>query len=426
MNIIHGIKNSFNAKADVTFQAFGHALLFLKNYRNNIDTFQKICQLGSSVLSGLNWYKGSNYLPKLSAALFSTCDMHFFTGALKLPYMWAYPIYAEGINEFTLVKVVSEAINRAAKGSAIVLEPGQAKLEAKKYVEEYLEKMRNKDIRYKNFKAFKEDFQVKFKEKYALFDLHCDESEQIVKNVYTRRLGELLKAKVKKTDGSSLSNETANNAAQDYLRTQLAGKVYYSFEKFKKDLQETIQKDHANVSLAELEEKKSPRLKVLKSSDFLSKISTFFFEITDVLCVPLYLQIWKLNPVPAVWGFVERAGYGSTAKALGQFKVFQWVYEKGLGDIVWMTVSAGYAVQLTNSIRQLHDESLTPAQRYNTKWSVIESLFELVYCQVSLHLNQEKHQPIVIACTIIAKTIGLLKIAFMKPIKLFDRAVSAA
>lgn len=189
---------------------------------------------------------------------------------------------------------------------------------------------------------------------------------------------------------------------------------YKSIHDFKKALENRINKGRTDrVDLGDLNLRT-----VYRPYPFLTVISTICFNILDMMCVPLCLMDWNLNPMTAIGSFVEsKPSLSALSNKLGEFRVVQWIAKQELGTLAWGTASIAFGVQMLESARRLHDEDLSPSQKLNTQLTLIASATELVFCTANFI---KARQSIIISLAILAKGTGIVSIACQNPIRFFD------
>jgi hypothetical protein len=131
----------------------------------------------------------------------------------------------------------------------------------------------------------------------------------------------------------------------------------------------------------------------LKRIPWTETIANVVFVITDIVCVPAFLQSWRM---------VNLAPY---AKAIGNFPLFAWLPDKNLDDWVWAGLSLANLLQFIHAAHSLWNRELTPAEAKDAKWLMVASVAESIY---ALTVHQKSDPKIVNCLALIAKLIGLV------------------
>lgn len=432
MNVFNAARESIVKYTDASLQQLGRAALFIRELRNDDDAFQKTCQLGFAIIKSMDLYNGGNNLPKLAVILINTVSMHNFLGFLKMPYSWTYPISTGSIDEFELAKLLAghlrSLITVPVENTTATrpLTRSEAAKISEKYITQQLKEMSKDDRRYKNFGEFRNSLEAKIKKDYPQVSL---DDLNLITIYGSKKLRSCLTEELQRLQGASYNADQANRFASNCLFNASKVKMYENTEDLRQGLFKYIKQEYPSANLKKLNELSAEDLgitknySVLKNSTLLNRIANAAFTILDIIIIPLYLQEWKLDPMPLVQSAIDKAGLSAKAKELGQYKVFQWAGEQNLGDIAWTFASIGFGYKFLEAVRQLHDDRLSTIQKTNAKWAAVSNFAELAVCITSL---KQVSEPYVMTLTIIAKSIGILKFAFRPAGKFFDRAAAAA
>jgi hypothetical protein len=147
---IDGLVSTYKCFKQVS-QHVGHhaycALVHLNVLREDVDNFQKICQVGLGMIQGMNCYLGTKYLTHLEDVL-NIANTYDFYEAMQLPRRAFYRITAASIDEEQLLN------DLCAKAS---YENSLQRPLLQKSVESFLEHVEKEDIAYRNVHQFKRD-----------------------------------------------------------------------------------------------------------------------------------------------------------------------------------------------------------------------------------------------------------------------------
>ena len=131
------------------------------------SAFQKIYIIALSIIRGINFQCGTNYLPSLIPVLDTACALDFF-GFCRLPRLFLYPYTPAALDEFDLLDQL-EPILCSNWGQGVVDNKGnrrdiQVRDFAKDQLNAFLEKMTEEDMDFKDEAEVKEILHHWFRE----------------------------------------------------------------------------------------------------------------------------------------------------------------------------------------------------------------------------------------------------------------------
>jgi hypothetical protein len=382
---LRSINQSFGSYCDASLNTAKSVVLKLRDFRNNPEFFQKVCQVAFASLQLIIMrYPGAASLSRFSFAL-ATANMHDFYNFLKFPRQWFYPITAESIDENAVLDSLVETLYREYNISDE--SDDEDDLVANEREIDDVDKRDDDDM---------------------LID--C----KIVRNVESEDIES-------SSDDDDDKYDPLRNIVRGCLQAQLEkmaanNDAYRNVEEFKQVLQKRLQKVNSedfNFSNVRLDDVKI----FLRHTPLIEKLTNFVWTLVDIGCVGLYSQGWNLIDT-AKW-----------AERMGQYPGFQWVKNQTLDTWVVGLVCAGFALKLLEASRKLQDEALTEEERDRARWNIRTSKAELIYFGI-IYLNAIGQTDIanknVQWLAIFAKSLGLLSIALRPKHRYFQQPSAAS
>lgn len=107
---LSGISQIFKTCIAETKQSSMAIIVKFKEFRNNPEFFQKVCQVAFASLQLVMYYFSTAvYLNRLSS-VFLAANMHDFYGFLKQPYQWFFPVNVGTINDYAILDSLKEVL----------------------------------------------------------------------------------------------------------------------------------------------------------------------------------------------------------------------------------------------------------------------------------------------------------------------------
>lgn len=207
---------------------------------------------------------------------------------------------------------------------------------------------------------------------------------------------------------------TAQKCLKAQLELMAAKKdAYRSLDEFVGQLQKRLRKvesedfDFSGIDLSHLTTANDYDVKKwIRHVPTLQKIMDINWTVADVLTDVFWLGV--------AWNVVNLA---KSAETIGQFRAFAWVKNQHLETCLIGSVCTGYAWQILESVRKLHDDKLTPIEESQAKWDAVTAVANLAFFG-SIFTNMTGKTQInnmnVQMLAIGARVLGLLSL-FMKP-----------
>jgi hypothetical protein len=148
----------------------------------------------------------------------------------------------------------------------------------------------------------------------------------------------------------------------------------------------------------------------LKKTPWLQALSDGIFVLSDLSCLPYYLQAWNL---------IQLSFY---ANKMGHLPFLSWVPRQSLDNWVWGLTSIGYFLQCSQAVCCLGRAHLQE-EAVKAKWLVVASVAEFVY---SLAIHQKQDMRLIVFLAFIAKSLGLIHFLYAPEHAFFNKDFSSS
>jgi hypothetical protein len=136
------------------------------------------------------------------------------------------------------------------------------------------------------------------------------------------------------------------------------------------------------------------------------KLSDVVGIMVDLVVLPLYLQVWNINPLPLLQGAADKVRLGSLAQSFGQTKVSQWAGKQDLGSWTWGLCSVMFGLKFYDAF-QTFRSAKSPDIKTKAHWDCLTSGMEFLLSGANFfRINNN----VIISLTLVTKSIGLVKL----------------